>query len=203
MKEIIIGTTNEAKIKQIRGALLPLDVTVSGVSDRGLLPNVIKEDGITAQENAKKKAVAYARVLNKIVLSMDNALYLNGLADNEQPGINVRRINNRTDRPTDQELLEYYSKKIEQLGGDVEGRWEFAICVASPAGDVREMTIISPRIFTSKANSVSIPGYPLESIQVDPVSKKYISEMNQNEQDLFWQRTIGQQLCNFVASLVF
>jgi len=202
MKEITIGTTNEAKVKQIRGTLLPLGIAVTGMDDKGLLPDV-KEDGTTAQENARKKAIAYAQALNKVVLSMDNALYLNGLADSEQPGINVRRINNRTDRPSDQELLEYYSKKVEDLGGNIEGHWKFAICVATPMGNIKETTIESPRIFTSKVSSVNIPGYPLESIQIDPVSKKYISEMSQNEQDIFWQKMIGQQLCDFVASLEF
>src|SRR3989338_1275761 len=92
MKEIMVGTTNEAKVKQIRGALFSLGVSVKGVTDKSLLPDV-KEDGNTAQENAKKKAVAYAQALNKAVLSMDNALYFKGLPDDEQPGVNVRRIN--------------------------------------------------------------------------------------------------------------
>lgn len=54
MCQLIIGTTNEAKVKQIRGALLPLGIEIKGVEDKSLLPDV-KEDGATAQENAKKK----------------------------------------------------------------------------------------------------------------------------------------------------
>jgi len=31
MKEILFGTTNEAKVKQLQGALAPIGVTVKGV----------------------------------------------------------------------------------------------------------------------------------------------------------------------------
>jgi XTP/dITP diphosphohydrolase len=200
MQQLTVGTTNEAKVKQIRGALFPLGIRVDGIDDKSLLPDV-KEDGVTAQENAKKKAVIYAKVLGKLVLSMDNALFIDGLSHQQQPGINVRRINGRNDRPSDTELLDYYSSLIKELGEKVKGHWEFAICIANPEGELRETTIISPRIFVAEPSSVIVPGYPLESIQVEPESGKYISEMSQDEQDIFWQKAIGKQLCDFVNSV--
>ena len=51
-----------------------------GVMDKASLPQII-EDGKTAQENAIKKATAYAKTFNTIVLSMDNALYFDKLSD--------------------------------------------------------------------------------------------------------------------------
>jgi len=202
MKTLTIGTINEAKVKQIRGALLSLGIEVNGVENKSLLP-VVEEDGSTAQENAKKKAVAYARVLDRVVLSMDNALFIDGLSSSQQPGINVRRINGRTDRPCDNELLKYYCSMIAKFGQRVNGHWEFAVCVANSKSEFKETTIISPRVFVAKASPVMIPGYPLESIQIDPESDKYISEMSQNEQDAFWQKVIGWQLCDFVKSIEF
>lgn len=200
MCQLIIGTTNEAKVKQIRGALLPLGIEIKGVEDKSLLPDV-KEDGATAQENAKKKAIAYAKVLDNTVLSMDNALFLDGLPDEKQPEINVRRLPGRADRPTDEEMISHYASLVGALGNNINGRWEFAICVASPDGQIAETTIISPRRFTSTPSASRVPGYPLESIQIDPASGRYISEMSQDEQDVFWQKAIGQPLCNFIKSL--
>ncbi len=85
MKELIFGTTNEAKIKQIRGALAPSGIEVNGVADKSLLPEVI-EDGKNANENVRKKALIYAKALGKTVFSMDNTLYINGLLMiNNQP----------------------------------------------------------------------------------------------------------------------
>ena len=133
---------------------------------------------------------------------MDNALYLDGLDGTLQPGINVRRIPDSIGRPTDDELRDYYSKLIGGLGEKINGRWEFAVCIAKSNGDIYETTIISPRIFTAKPSANAVSGYPLESLQIEPQSGKYISDMNQEEQDRFWQEAIGTELCRFVSSVI-
>ena len=200
-EEIIIGTTNPAKVEQIRGALQPLGLVINGIGEDVILPEVA-EDGKTAQENACKKATAYANFLKKNVLSMDNALYFDKLTLEEQPGLNVRRIKSSNSRPTDEEMLNYYSDLIEKHGGKINGHWEFAICFVKSTGEKYETTIISPRIFTSKVSSDVVPGYPLESIQVDPESGKYVSEMSKEEQASFWQKSIGSELMSFVKSIL-
>ncbi|MFA6501321.1 MAG: non-canonical purine NTP pyrophosphatase [Parachlamydiales bacterium] len=200
MKGIIFGTTNEAKIKQVRGALASAKISVEGIKDKKLLPEVV-EDGKTASENARKKSIAYAKALERTVFSMDNALYLEGLPAEKQPGLNVRRINGSSERPTDEQMLEYYSKLIGELGGRTNGYWEFAICIANPQGEYEETVIKSPRIFVSKPSETMVEGYPLESIQIEPKSERYISEMSQNEQDLFWQNAIGKPLLEFVQKV--
>lgn len=58
MKEIIFGTTNPAKIIQAQAALDQLGIVVRGLVGFENLPKVV-EDGATAQENARKKALAY------------------------------------------------------------------------------------------------------------------------------------------------
>jgi len=202
MKEILFGTTNKAKIAQLQGALAPIGMVVRGIESDTPLP-VISEDGKTAQENARKKATTYAKALNTTVFSMDNALYFDTLSENEQPGLNVRRINSINERPTDDEMLEYYSALIKKFGDQITGRWEFAICVATQNGEYREITIISPRIFVSTPSQKIVQGYPLESIQIDPKTGKYISEMSQEEQDIFWQQAIGKPIQDFIRTIQF
>ncbi len=200
MKQIVFATTNEAKVKQLQGALAPIGVAVTGVKDKASF-RPVEEYGNTAQENARKKAVTYARQLGVTVLSMDNALYFDKLPLAEQPGLHVRRIGRGVERPSDHELLTYYAGLIRKFGEQTTGRWEFAICVATPDGVVHETTIVSPRTFTSVPSSKIIDGYPLESIQIDPTSGKYISEMSQAEQDIFWQDAIGKPLQNFILNI--
>lgn len=200
MKSILFGTTNEAKIKQVRGALLPAGITVVGVIDKSLLPEVV-EDGKTAIENARKKSLTYAKALGKTVFSMDNALYLDGLSPEEQPALNVRRIKGTTNRPTDQEMVEYYSKLVGKLGGEVNGYWEFGICIANPQGEHKVTIIKSHRTFVDKPSNIINEGYPLASIQIDPDSGRYFSEMSQEELDTLWQNTIGKPLLAFVKSV--
>ena len=69
-------------------------------------------------------------------------------------------------------MVNYYSRLIKSLGGETKGRWEFAVCVATPQGEVRETTIKSPRVFTSTPSNKVIKGYPLESLQKDPPIRK-------------------------------
>ena len=202
MKEIVFGTLNEAKIKQVRGVLFPAGIEVIGVSNKELLPEVV-EDGKTAVENARKKALAYAKALNKNIFSMDNALYLEGLEDSQQPGLNVRRLIGHSGRPTDEEMVNYYSKLIKSLGEKINGYWEYGFCIAIPNGSYKETTIKTPRIYVSNPSSVIQPGYPLKSLQIEPESGKYMSEMTKEEQNAFWQRAIGKPLLKFVQSVNF
>lgn len=198
MKRLVMGTTNPAKIAQVRDALVSAGIQVEGVADKKLLPEVV-EDGATVQENARKKAVAYAKALGQTVLSMDNALFLDGLAPEDQPGIHVRRIGGSL-AETDAELLNHGAALVESLGGKVAGYWEYGICIADPSGKISETTLRTSRVFTSKRSDKSIPGYPLESIQIDPETGKYISEMTSEEMAAFWQRSLGVPLCAFVSS---
>ncbi len=200
MKTLTIGTTNPAKITQIRDALSSLQIQVEGIVDKNMLPEVI-EDGVTVQENARKKAVTYAKALNHTVFSMDNGLFLDGLSPERQPGIHVRRIGGIL-ASTDNELLEHAIALVTSLGGKTTGYWEYGICVANPLGHIFETTIKTPRVFTDKPSQKIVQGYPLESIQIDPETNKYISDMTAEEQKQFWQQTIGNELCMFIGGII-
>ncbi len=197
MKKLIVGTTNPAKVDQIQGALKLLDLLVQGILPDAEVPEII-EDGETSQENAQIKALAYAKALGGKVFSIDNALFLDGLKPHEQPGVHVRRIGGRVGRCTDEELIAHYSLIIARLGGRTTGRWDFGVCIAKPDGTANSSVISSPRQFTSFPSRMMIPGFPLESLQIDPVSGQYISEMTQDEKDTFWQIAIGKPLAAFV-----
>ena len=114
MKEIVIGTANPAKTEMVRAVLEPVGVKVVSARDLGVALH-IEEDGQTLQDNARKKARTYARALGLPVLSIDNALYMEGLPLEEQPGIHVRRIPGREGRPSDQDLLDYYLDRVRGL----------------------------------------------------------------------------------------
>ena len=113
----------------------------------------------------------------------------------------MRRIYGEGDykRPSDEELLAYYSDLITSLGGKTEGHWDVAVCLVTPLGQVFETAWISERIFVSKPSQNRVVGYPLESLQIDPQSGMYIADMTNGAKRLFWQKLIGQQLCTFVG----
>jgi hypothetical protein len=201
MKEIIFGTQNKSKIDQVNGALKGTEFSVVGIPE-GVSKLEVNEDGKTAQENAHKKATAYSTLLNKVVFAMDNALYFNNLSPDKQPGLKVRRFRDES-RPGDNEMLEYYQDMISGIGGDeVDGWWEFGICIANPNGTCHETTIISPRKFIQIASKNVVAGYPLEAIQKDPLTDKIVSDMTLSEQGEFWKREIGTQLQKFITKIL-
>ena len=202
MKEIIFGTVNPGKVAHVQAALDLLGIKVLSLSGFGDMPDV-EEDGKTPQENSQKKARAYCDAIGQPVLSMDNALYIDGLDDDAQPGMQVRRIPGHNGRPTDEEMLEYYSALIEKHGGRMAGHWEFSMCIAFPDGTTKEITAVSKtRYFTSEVSPKRMPGYPLESIQIDKELGKYIVDMTKEESDLFWQESVGKELRVLFTSTV-
>lgn len=196
MNEIIYGTTNPAKVAQVRSILEPLGFEVSSLADFDVQITV-EEDGQTAEENARKKAIAYAQTLEKKVLSMDAALYFNDFSDAQQPGLHVRRIQG-IERSSDEEMLVYYTELAKSMGDRVEAYWRYAFALANPDNTCVSFTHDTPRIFVSEPSSHIIEGFPLESIQIDPISGKYISEMSPEEAATFWQTSIGIPLTQFV-----
>jgi hypothetical protein len=195
MSVLYFATSNQAKVDQVHGALAPFGIQVVGLGDRNI---EVEEDGETARENASKKALANAKATGLMVFAMDNALWIDGLSEERQPGLYVRRLPGVEGRATDEQLLEYYSGIILELGGSGSGYWEFGIAVATPDGRLMASEILSPRKFRKGASSRIVPGYPIESIQIDPESGVCIADMSADEQASFWQRVIGDPLADFV-----
>lgn len=195
-KELVFGTKNMGKIVQMQGALAPYGIRVIGIDAFGEVPEV-EEDGVTLLDNATKKATIYAATVGRQVLSMDNGLYLDGLSDEEQPGTHVRRING-IDRATDDEVLQHYIDIIAARGGEMNGRFEYAIVLAQPDGTSVSTSVSDNRFFTATPCTAQQEGYPLESICIDPASGKYVAAMTPEEQAGFWQRSIGKPVARFV-----
>lgn len=191
---LIYGTKNPSKIAQVQDALKDLDINVVGL---GEIDIDVDENGKTPEENARKKAIEYSKVLQKPVLSMDAALYFNNIDDFLQPGLYVRRIPGHT-HATDNEVLDYYQKLINDHGGSLEGYWEFSFALGYPDGRSDTFNARAPRKFTGTPNVNILPGYPLESLQIDPKSGKYITELSKEEQADRWRQPLGTPLVTFI-----
>ena len=196
-RRILLGTTNLTKRELVSSVLSPLGIEVLLPQDLGFAPLYVNEHG-TVQENARQKALAYASMTGENILAIDNALYLAGLADEAQPGTHVRRIPGLGDRPSDDEMLTYYSKLLQKLRGRVNGYWVFAICVVA-AGRVFEKITRMQRVFVAKPSPVILPGFPLESLQIDPRSGKYVSELPLAARQAFWREYVGAAIQEVVG----
>lgn len=90
MKEIIVASTNEGKIKEIKAMLDQIGIEVKSLKDVFDEDIDIKENGQTFQENALIKAQTICGLIHKPVLADDSGLEVNAL--NGGPGIYSARF---------------------------------------------------------------------------------------------------------------
>lgn len=85
MKELVIATSNEGKVKEIAKMLEDLNIKVKSLKDvYDEIPDII-EDGKTFKENALIKAQYVANDLHKIVLADDSGIEIDAFG--KLPGI--------------------------------------------------------------------------------------------------------------------
>ena len=90
MKELILATTNQGKLKEIKAMLKDIDIDVLSMKDVLDQEIDIEETGTTFKENALIKASTIAKIVNKPVLADDSGLEVDAL--DKQPGIYSSRF---------------------------------------------------------------------------------------------------------------
>lgn len=87
--KIIMATTNNNKIREIREMLAETDIEVSSMSDEGIDID-IEETGETFEENAVIKAKTISELTGKTVIADDSGLVIDAL--NGEPGVHSSRF---------------------------------------------------------------------------------------------------------------
>ena len=79
MDHILIATSNAGKLRDFVGAAAPLGIEIVPLPNFSSL-RVVVEDGLTFEENARKKAESYSREApGEIVLADDSGLEVDAL----------------------------------------------------------------------------------------------------------------------------
>lgn len=176
-KTILFGTTNQAKVDIMRELFKPLPVSLVSLKDLDIIADV-EEDGSSPEANALKKAKSYFALSKIPTFAIDSGLYIDAFPENKQPGIFVRRIYGaNTADVSDEEMREYYVQELHKVGGTSVAKWNTAVAlVCSPK---KFFTHIFERktILTAQASNLRVQGFPLDSLQIDPTTGKYRSEM--------------------------
>jgi XTP/dITP diphosphohydrolase len=84
MHSIVLATRNPGKLREIQRVLADLDVRVTGLDDGGEIPEPA-ETGVTFAENARDKALYYARATGRWCLADDSGLVVDALSG--APGV--------------------------------------------------------------------------------------------------------------------
>ena len=164
----------------MRRAVSPLGIEIIGLGDLGAKIPDVAEDGRTPLENAEIKARAYFNAFNIPVFSCDSGLYFEGLRDDEQPGIYVRRVNGK--ELSDEEMTEYYASLSAKHGGNLIGRYMNAIyLILDEERHYMRMDLsiaTEPFILASTPHEKKISGFPLDRLSKDIKSGMYYYDMD-------------------------
>lgn len=97
-----------------------------------------------------------------------SGLYIDGLPDNEQPGVHVRMVDGR--RLNDDEMTVHYSAIAKRVGGKAIARYSNAICLVMGDSEVYEHfgDDISDEAFYIVGNPhpKRVEGFPLDCLSV-------------------------------------
>jgi len=131
-KRILVASTNPGKIAELR-AMLDADVEWLSLSDFGNIAE-IKEDGSTFAQNARKKALGYAKAAGLWTIADDSGLVVDAL--DGAPGVKSARFSGTKSR--DRNLIDHQNiAKVLELLRDVTqekrtARFFCCLCLASP-----------------------------------------------------------------------
>lgn len=139
------------------------------------------ENGATAEENARIKASAYFDATGIPTFSLDAALRIDGLPLEQQPDVLVRRICGRGEHTTDSEMVSHYRNLLRRLGGRAMGEWTFGVALARAPGRILSARRMHRTQFVATPSPVLVPGAALQSLQVNPATGRYFSEMTPSE----------------------
>lgn len=204
--KLLYGTGNQGKIKAMQRALKDLNLEIVGLKeytgqlsqevdyqlhgDDQLRPDkhcqlpAVKEDGLTPLENARIKAAAYYETFHIPVFSCDSGLYFEGVPEEYQPGVFVRRIEGK--ELSDDEMIEYYSSLAKHFG-TLKARYRNAISFILDEEHIYESTAdnLSGQAFyiVDTPHVRRMEGFPLDSLSVHIDSGLYYYDLENNGVD--------------------
>ena len=183
MKRILFATGNPSKAKRFSKGLEEKEIEVITLKDINIELE-IEENGKDAIENALIKARAYSKVVDIPVFAMDDNLYLEGVPEEKQPGMFVRRVNGK--RLSDDEMIEHYTNLVKKYGvdGKLICRWVYGIAVINNG---KESTYTWNKddfyMVDIPSNKIS-PGYPLNTISISKKLNKYFTDITEEDKAL-------------------
>jgi XTP/dITP diphosphohydrolase len=187
---VLLATSNAGKLRDFAGAAAAFGIAVANIPNFSSLPEVV-EDGITFEENARKKAESYSlAVPGELVLADDSGLEIDALKG--APGVHSARY--AADPPhtangnTDDEANN--ARVLRELAGiAVEDRSARFVCVLAAARDGRTV-----RTFRGVAEGMILDaprgqnGFGYDPLFFFPQIDKTFAELSAEEKALYSHR---------------
>ncbi|MBQ4552904.1 MAG: non-canonical purine NTP pyrophosphatase [Clostridia bacterium] len=168
--DILIGTTNPAKINRFSKLLNGYAVRILTPNDLGIHDSP-EENGKNPIENACIKAAYYAKFCSRVICN-DSGLYFSDLPfdDPRQPGLHIRTPQGK--RLDDEEMIAHYAQLAHDLGGRITAYYldAIAVCangVVSSYKDSENALQDGAFYLLDTPSPKRTPGWPLDSLAVN------------------------------------
>ncbi|MFZ0799616.1 MAG: RdgB/HAM1 family non-canonical purine NTP pyrophosphatase [Terriglobales bacterium] len=189
-RTVLVATSNPGKLRDFAGAAAPYGITIANVPHFSSLPEVV-EDGITFEENARKKAGSYSLAApGELVLADDSGLEIDALGG--APGVHSARYAanqpHRADCNTDDEANN--ARVLRELKGvAAEKRTARFVCVLAAARDGQTL-----RTFRGVAEGVILDaprgqnGFGYDPLFFFPAIQKTFAQLDAEEKSRYSHR---------------
>jgi XTP/dITP diphosphohydrolase len=130
MPDLLLATSNPGKIREYRFLLDGLGYKITTLAEQGIT-KVVTESGSSYEQNARLKAVAYAKSSQLTTIADDSGLEVDAL--NGKPGVQSARF--AGEAATDAERVSFLLAKLNGVPpGKRTAHFKCVIAIASPGG---------------------------------------------------------------------
>jgi XTP/dITP diphosphohydrolase len=169
--KLLLGTNNQAKVREYRSLLSDIDYELVNLSEQGI-SIAVEEVGESLEENARLKATATARESQLLTLADDSGLEVDALGG--EPGRLSARYAGES--ATDRERIEYLLQRLDGVPRENRvARFRCVIALATPDGKVELCSGECPGFITFEPRGEQGFGY-------DPIF--YLPELNKTMAEL-------------------
>lgn len=185
MKQIVMATTNDNKVKRIKALLKDLEYNI--VSLKEINENDIEEPNETANtpvDIAIEKALHYANYLpnNTIVLTQDDTIIFDGIHEEDNPGVHIKEpVIKKYGKFTDELAAQYYEELADKYGGAIPMKFRYGHAVAIKENNGRIVkkvlgaeSFLEVRLVNKIYKLEKVPGYFLAALMEANIEGKWI-----------------------------
>jgi XTP/dITP diphosphohydrolase len=180
---IVIATSNPGKINEIK-ACLGTELRWLSLQDFEEIKE-IEEDGITFGENARKKAIGYAKATRYWTIADDSGLEIDALGG--EPGVKSARYSGEKLKGDERTLIDHRNiAKVLRLLKDIPkekrtARFVCCLCLASPEKILIETKGTLEGIITEK--KIGTNGFGYDPIFFVPSLNKTVAQLTQEQKN--------------------
>ena len=194
--KLFYATNNKSKLHNMRFRLQNYPIDVLCPDDLNLHIEV-EENGSTAVENALIKASAYYEAVQFPTIAGDSGVSLTGVAEEDQPGLLVRRVNGKV--LTDDEMIDYYAGLARKADKPCTLQYVTGIALITEDG-VKTMDLLDRLLQLSAEPNQNRKhkGNPLDVV-TKTADGRYFNDLSDEERIIYDQQG-EQQFTEFVVS---